>query len=88
MTALPTNSSRPARTPGSGNRATHSTVDVFGVAWPLYKVEALAAGLVAFVVVLTLTALAGAVAPAPAILSAAGVTAAAWCTLRSASARR
>ncbi|WP_420880478.1 hypothetical protein [Rhodococcus sp. (in: high G+C Gram-positive bacteria)] len=50
-----------------------ATVDLAGTAWPLYKLEALAAGLVVFVLVLAVTQVLQA-----AVLSAAGVAVAVW----------
>jgi hypothetical protein len=48
-------------------------VPIAGVPWPLYKLVALAAGLVALIVVGVVTASA-----APAVLTAAGVTTVVW----------
>ncbi|GAA4382952.1 hypothetical protein [Tsukamurella soli] len=80
MTALPTSTS-PAR-------RISDSVDVFGVRWPRYKVEALVVGVVALIVILTLTALAGVTSAAPAVLGATGVTVVAWWALRAARTRR
>lgn len=50
-----------------------ATVDLAGTAWPLYKLEALAAGLLVFVLVLAVTQVLQ-----PAVLTAAGVTVIVW----------
>ncbi|PTR32227.1 hypothetical protein C8K36_1011279 [Rhodococcus sp. OK519] len=50
-----------------------TTVDLAGTAWPLYKIEALAAGAVAFLLVLLVTQ-----ALQPAVLIAAGVAVVVW----------
>ncbi|MCA1006808.1 hypothetical protein LCL87_13870 [Rhodococcus hoagii] len=49
------------------------TVDLAGTAWPLYKLEALAAGLVIFLLVLTVTQVLQ-----TAVLTAAGVAVVVW----------
>ncbi|BDE59755.1 hypothetical protein GS504_08970 [Rhodococcus hoagii] len=50
-----------------------ATVDLAGTAWPLYKLEALAAGLLVFVLVLAVTQVLQ-----PAVLTAAGVAVVVW----------
>ncbi|WP_431972218.1 hypothetical protein [Nocardia sp. bgisy134] len=50
-----------------------TTVDIAGTAWPVYKLEALAAGLVAGVLLLLITG-----APQVAVLAAAAITALRW----------
>ncbi|MGV9823699.1 hypothetical protein [Nocardia xishanensis] len=50
-----------------------TTVDIAGTAWPVYKLEALAAGLVAGVLLLFVTG-----APQVAVLAAAAITAMRW----------
>lgn len=50
-----------------------ATVDLAGTAWPLYKLEALAAGLLVFVLVLAVTQVLQ-----PALLTAAGVAVVVW----------
>ncbi|AVP69044.1 hypothetical protein [Prescottella equi] len=50
-----------------------ATVDLAGTAWPLYKLEALAAGLLVFVLVLAVTQVLQ-----PAVLTAAGVAVIVW----------
>ncbi|WP_067849382.1 hypothetical protein [Nocardia lijiangensis] len=59
-----------------------TTVDIAGTAWPVYKLEALAAGLVAGVLLLLITG-----APQVAVLAAATITAVRW-TLGQITARR
>ncbi|WP_431958536.1 hypothetical protein [Nocardia lijiangensis] len=49
------------------------TVDIAGTAWPVYKLEALAAGLVAGVLLLLITG-----APQVAVLAAAAIAALRW----------
>lgn len=49
------------------------TVDLAGTAWPLYKLEALAAGLVVFLLVLVVTQVLQ-----TAVLTAAGMTVVVW----------
>jgi len=56
---------------------THATVDIAGTAWPLYKLEAIAAGLVVFLLVLTVTQ-----TLQPAVLTAAGAAVVVWWTRR------
>ncbi|MFC9518476.1 hypothetical protein ACFTSD_22315 [Nocardiaceae bacterium NPDC056970] len=53
------------------------TVDLAGTAWPLYKLEALAAGLVAFLLILVVTQVLQ-----TAVLTAAGVTVVVWWSRR------
>lgn len=50
-----------------------TTVDIAGTAWPLYKLEALAVGLVALLLVLTVTQVLQ-----TAVLTAAGAATAVW----------
>lgn len=50
-----------------------ATVDLAGTAWPLYKLEALAAGLLVFVLVLAVTQVLQS-----AVLTAAGVAVVVW----------
>ncbi|MGU3434142.1 hypothetical protein ACNHUS_14110 [Actinomycetes bacterium M1A6_2h] len=52
------------------------TVDIAGTAWPVYKLEALALGLIAFVVTFAI-----AVSLQPAVLLGAAVAAVAWLVL-------
>ncbi len=53
------------------------TVDIAGTAWPVYKVEALAMGILMFLGALALTT-----SMQVAVLGSAGVTVAAWWTLK------
>lgn len=62
--------------------AQRSTVDVFGVAWPRYKAEALAAGLVVLTLGALLTLATGAASFAPAVLAATCVAVAVWWAAR------
>ena len=62
--------------------AQRSTVDVFGVAWPRYKAEALAAAVVVLVLGAALTLATGAATFAPAVLAATGVGVAVWWAAR------
>lgn len=67
--------------------AQRSTVDVFGVAWPRYKAEALVAALVVLALGGVLTLATGAASFAPAVLAATGVAVAVWWTARTLHAR-
>lgn len=67
--------------------AQRSTVDVFGVAWPRYKAEALVAALVVLALGVVLTLATGAASFAPAMLAAAGVGVAVWWAARAVHAR-
>ncbi|TWS17978.1 hypothetical protein FK529_17995 [Tsukamurella asaccharolytica] len=58
--------------------AQRSTVDVFGVAWPRYKAEALVAALVVLALGAVLTLATGAASFAPAVLTATGVGVVVW----------
>ncbi|MGX9294351.1 hypothetical protein [Tsukamurella paurometabola] len=62
--------------------AQRSTVDVFGIAWPRYKAEALVTALVVLVLGVLLTAAVGGATLAPAILTAAGSGVAVWWAAR------
>ncbi|CAM3705317.1 hypothetical protein ACXYTP_14480 [Tsukamurella ocularis] len=62
--------------------AQRSTVDVFGVAWPRYKVESLLAALVVLALGAVLTLATGAASFAPAILAATGAGVAVWWAAR------
>ncbi|NMD57244.1 MULTISPECIES: hypothetical protein [Tsukamurella] len=62
--------------------ALRSTVDVFGVAWPRYKAEALVAALVVLALGAVLTLATGAASFAPAVLAATGVGIAVWWAAR------
>ncbi len=53
--------------------AAAGTVDIAGTAWPLYKLEALGAGLLVFLTVLTVTQ-----TLQPAVLAAAAATVVVW----------
>lgn len=64
-----TTAALPRRAPGRPS----VTVDLAGTAWPLYKLEALAAGLVAFLLVLIVTQVLQ-----TAVLTAAGVAVVVW----------
>lgn len=68
----------------SANRAAarRSTVDVFGVAWPRYKAEALVAELVVLALSVLLTLATGGASLAPAVLIAAGVGVTVWWAAR------
>ncbi len=57
--------------------ATIETVDIAGTAWPLYKLEAIAAGLLVFLLILTLTQVLQ-----TAVLTAAGAAVVVWWTRR------
>lgn len=59
--------------PRSGAPRSAHTVDLAGTAWPLYKLEALAVGVLVFVVILATTA-----TLQPAVLAAAAATVTAW----------
>lgn len=56
---------------------THATVDIAGTAWPLYKLEAIAAGLLVFLLILAVTQVLQ-----TAVLSAASAAVAVWWTRR------
>lgn len=62
--------------------AQRSTVDVFGVAWPRYKAEALVAALLVLALGAVLTLATGAASFAPAVLAATGAGVAMWWAAR------
>jgi hypothetical protein len=63
--------------PHRGTTRPGTTVDIAGTAWPLYKLEALAAGLLTFLVVLVV-----AQTLQPAVLTAAAATVLVWWAMR------
>ncbi|NLU82940.1 hypothetical protein [Rhodococcus sp. HNM0569] len=76
--------SRDARTsPTRGEHARTATIDLAGTAWPIYKLEAVAAAFLTFVLVAALTT-----AMQPAVLTAAAVAVLVWCARRPRSAPR
>ncbi|GAA1076386.1 hypothetical protein [Tsukamurella spumae] len=62
--------------------ALRRTVDVFGIAWPRHKAEALLAALVVLAFGAMLTLATGAASFAPAVLAATGVGVAVWWAAR------
>ena len=67
--------------------AQRSTVDVFGVAWPRYKAEALVVALLVLALGAVLTLATGAASFAPAVLTATGAGVAVWWAARTLHAR-
>ncbi|MDH6279690.1 Flp pilus assembly protein TadB [Rhodococcus sp. LBL1] len=62
---------------GHAPHRAHVTVDIAGTAWPIYKLEAIAAGVLVFLLILTVTQ-----ALQTAVLTAAGTAVVVWWTRR------
>ncbi|GAB2654526.1 hypothetical protein ABI214_24830 [Prescottella soli] len=68
---------------GHAPRRAHVTVDIAGTAWPVYKLEAIAAGVLVFLLILAVTQVLQ-----TAVLTAAGTAVVVWWTRRAALAHR